>query len=102
MASRLDLQNKLEKILGSRNVYYQPPESVKMEYPAIVYSKKRPDGKYANNKIYMLTKCYELILIDRKPDNVIADILPMEFELCSYDRTYKSDNLYHDVLTLYY
>ena len=27
MGSRLELQNLLESILGSRNVYYQPPES---------------------------------------------------------------------------
>ena len=38
MANRLDLQALLEDLLGSRNVYYQPPESVKMNYPAIVYA----------------------------------------------------------------
>ena len=37
MGTRLELQSKLEEILGSRQVYYQPPETVKMEYPAIVY-----------------------------------------------------------------
>ena len=70
MASRLELQTKLEELLGSRNVYYQPPESVKMEYPAIRYSKKKPDTKYANNKVYMKTNCYEIIVISRKPDEV--------------------------------
>ena len=39
MKTRLELQNKLEELLGFRHVYYQPPESVKMEYPAIRYSK---------------------------------------------------------------
>ena len=38
MANRLDLQALLEDLLGSRNVYYQPPESDKMNYPAIVYA----------------------------------------------------------------
>lgn len=38
MASRLNLQTFLEEILESRNVYFQPPESVKMKYPAIVYA----------------------------------------------------------------
>ena len=38
MGTRLELQNKLEELLGSRHVYFQPPESVKMEYPAIKYS----------------------------------------------------------------
>ena len=39
MGTRIELQSKLEELLGSRQVYYQPPETVKMEYPAIVYSK---------------------------------------------------------------
>lgn len=38
MASRLDLQTFLEELLESKNVYFQPPESVKMKYPAIVYA----------------------------------------------------------------
>ena len=34
---RLELHEILCTILGSRNVYFQPPESIKMNYPAIVY-----------------------------------------------------------------
>ena len=34
---RNDLQKLLVEVLGSKNVYFQPPESVKMKYPAIVY-----------------------------------------------------------------
>ena len=49
MASRPELQTKLEELLGNRNVYYQPPESVKIEYPAIVYSKIRIDTRSADN-----------------------------------------------------
>lgn len=101
MASRLELQAKLEELLGSKNVYYQPPESLKMEYPAIVYSKSRIDKKAANDAAYLLTKGYEIIVIDRKPDNPVIDKL-LELPMCSYDRHYKSDNLNHDVLTLYY
>ena len=41
MADRLDLQGLLEELLESRNVYYKPPESIKMQYPAIRYSKKK-------------------------------------------------------------
>ena len=37
MASRLELQDTLETILESRNVYFNPPESIKMNYPAIIY-----------------------------------------------------------------
>ena len=101
MASRLELQEKLEELLGSKSVYYQPPESVKMEYPAIRYSKSRIDVKRADNSIYSKNIRYELIVIDRKPDNPVIDKL-LELPYCSYDRAYKADNLNHDVLTIYW
>lgn len=99
--SRLTLQNKLEEILGSRNVYYQPPESMKIEYPAIIYSKNNIEIKYANNNLYFKKNRYEIIVIDRKPDNPVIDKI-LELELSSFDRHYISENLNHDVLTLYF
>ena len=101
MASRIELQEKLEELLGSSNVYYQPPASVKMEYPAIRYSRKDVDKKSADNAAYTLTNCYEIIVIDSKPDNKVIEKL-LSLPMCSYDRPYKSDNLNHDVLTLYF
>lgn len=101
MASRLELQTKLEELLGSRNVYYQPPESIKMTYPAIVYSKAKIDTRVANNKKYNTIARYDITVIDRLPDNPVIMKL-LELPYCSYDRQYKSDNLNHDVLTLYY
>lgn len=101
MSNRTNLQADLERILGSRNVYYQPPESVKINYPAIIYSCSDIDVRHANDKTYMMTRRYEIIVIDKKPDNSVIDTL-LQLPLCSYDRHYVSDNLYHDVLTLYY
>ena len=101
MASRLELQTKLEELLGSRNVYYQPPESISMNYPAIVYSRDEIDKKSANNSTYLLTNRYEVIVIDRLPDNPVIKKL-MQLQMCNYERGYKNDNLNHDVLTLYY
>lgn len=100
MASRLELHEILCELLGSRNVYYQPPESVKMDYPCIRYSKSKIDTKYADNKKYISKTCYEIIVIDRMPDNAVIDKL-LELPYCSYERTYPSDNLNHDVLTIY-
>ena len=101
MASRNELQKELEKLLGSRHVYYQAPESIKMEYPAIRYSRSDIDTKFANNKMYMRKNKYEIIVIDRRPDNAVIDEL-LKLPMCTYDRPYTADNLYHDVLTLYY
>lgn len=101
MASRLSLQSTLEKLLKSSNVYYQPPASVSMKYPAIVYSKSKITGKYADGRSYLLDTAYELIVIDMKPDNkVITELLKLPY--CSHDRHYVSNNLHHDVLTIYY
>lgn len=101
MASRFELQLLLEDLLGSENVYYQPPESLKMNYPAIVYSKSNIRSRFANDAGYSHLKSYSITVIDKMPDNSVIDKL-MRLPYCSYDRQYKSDNLNHDVLTLYF
>lgn len=101
MASRLDLQSKLEELLGNRNVYYQPPASLKMSYPAIRYDKSNISSRHANNAKYSNFTQYELIVIDKHPDNKVIDKI-LELPLSSYERHYTADNLHHDVITIYY
>lgn len=101
MGQRVKLQQILEEILGSKNVYYQPPENVRMNYPAIRYSKESIDSKFANNSKYINTKRYQITLIDRRPDNSAIDKI-LNLPLSSYDRHFISDNLHHDVITIYY
>lgn len=101
MADRIELHSLLQELLGSSNVYYQPPESIKMQYDAIRYSKKNIMTRHANDGKYMMRDCYELIVISRMPDQpVIKKLLALPY--CSYDRHYVVDNLNHDVLTIYY
>ena len=100
MLDRLDLHEKLCDILGTRNVYFQPPASVKMNYPAIVYSRSRINSIHANDAIYIHHPGYEVILIDKNPDSeYIEKILQLRY--CRFDRHYESDNLNHDVFTIY-
>ena len=101
MADRLDLQGLLEELLESRNVYYQSPESVKMQYPAIRYSKKKIESVHADDSKYLMRDCYELIVISRTPDHPVIEKLIL-LPYCSFDRHYVVDNLNHDVFTLYY
>ena len=101
MATRVDLQNALEELLGSRNVYYQPPESLKMNYPAIVYARKTIDNSYANNSVYKQNYAYEITVIDKNPDSEIVNKVS-KLPTCRFDRHFKSDNLNHDIFTLYY
>lgn len=101
MGTRLELQSKLEELLESRHVYYQPPSTVKIEYPAIIYSKSKIDKDNANDTAYRLTTRYDVIVVDKHPDNAVIQKLLM-LPYCSYDRHYTSDNLNHDSLTLYF
>ena len=101
MASRLDLQSKLEELLGSNEVYYKPPKNTMMRYPAIRYNLQNIVLNRADDSSYTKRNCYEVIVIDKKPDNpVISKLLDLPY--CSYDRPYIADNLYHDILTLYW
>lgn len=101
MGTRIQLQSKLEELLGSKNVYYQSPPSTGMKYPSILYSKGGIITKKANNSTYSMNTRYEIIVIDRRPDHPVIKKL-LELPYCSYDRQYKTDNLYHDSLTLYF
>ncbi len=102
MASRLTLQTKFEEILGSRNVYFQPPSTVKMQYDAIRYELANKDLKRANNKVYRMTNQYDGVVITTDPDTTIPDTILNHFEMCSFGRPYKADNLNHYPFTLYY
>lgn len=101
MASRLNLQTMLEKLLGSRNVYYQPPASFQMNYDAIVYSRKKIDNTFANNSVYKQDNAYEVIVIYEDPDSDLPNKIS-RLPKCRFDRHYEADNLNHDVFTLYF
>lgn len=101
MADRKTLQTILENILGSREVYYNPPESIKMSYPAIVYSKEQLDSKFANDGKYLNNTSYSITLMSRIPDDPIAKKI-LNLPLTSYNKTFVSENLYHEIITIYY
>lgn len=95
------LQKILEDIMQSKNVYYQPPANVKLKFPCIVYRKSKIKTMRADNRFYGKTDEYELTHISKTvDDDVILKIL--ELEMCTHDRRYTHDNLYHDVFSLYY
>lgn len=101
MGSRLELQAELERLLGSRNVYYQPPSSMQMKYDAIVYSRSKIDNTFAGDTVYKQAKAYTVTVICEKPDSPVVDKVS-RLPMCKFDRHFVSDNLHHDVFTLYY
>ena len=101
MHKREALQVKLEQILGTNNVYFQPPESVKMHYPAIVYERDDIYSRSADNKNYTNVIKYVVTLIDKDPNSsIIYKILKLP--MCSFSRHFTNNNLNHDVFELYY
>lgn len=102
MPNRIELHNELTAILGTENVYFQPPESLKLKYPCIIYAKDGTNGNFADDKIYASHNRYTITVIDKDPDSSIADKLLGHFSMCSYNRRFSSDNLNHCVLSLYY
>lgn len=102
MANRIELQAIFEEILGSRNVYFNTPESVKMKYDAIRYELASKDIKRANNRLYLFTNCYDGVVITTDPDTTIPDAILSHFEMCSFGRPYIADNLNHYPFTLYF
>lgn len=98
---RLQLHEQLCDILGCRNVYFQPPESVKIKYPAIVYQIENIDQKFANDMTYNKDRAYLLMLIHSDPDNDIIEKLLFAFPKIRFDRTYDSDNMHYYVYVLY-
>lgn len=100
MASRIDLHNEL---LGfSNNVYYQPPENIKIKYPCIIYNKKIPDVKKADNKTYMLTNRYEITYVTKDVENTVCDDILNHFEMISPVNYFVTEGLYHYIFNLYY
>ena len=98
--TRLELHKIFQQIFENNNIYYQPPENIKIEYPALIYTKDNINIKYANNRSYIMKDRYMITIIDKRPDNqAIKKILNLEN--ASYNRHYVSNGLNHDVLTIY-
>lgn len=101
MNRRIEFHDILCEILESRNVYFQPPESIKMKYPAIVYSISDISNSFADNGVYNQRTLYEVTVIDKNPDNETIYKLS-KMPGCHYNRRFLNDNLNHDVFLIYY
>ena len=102
MGDRYELHEELCEVLGSRNVYFQTPENVKMQYDAIRYSLGGKDLVRANNGVYRIINRYDGVVITRDPDTDIPDKLITRFRMFSLGTPYTADSLNHYPFTLYY
>lgn len=102
MNRRIELQSKLEGILGTNQVYFQPPASVKILYPCFVYRIGSGDAKYANNMAYSYVNSYDVLYITKRPDLDMIDQVLRELPMCRLNNTYCSEGLNHYAFTLYF
>lgn len=98
---RPELGEYLREKTGIRNTYFNPPSSIHMTYPCIVYTRDEIEPMYADNNVYGLNYRYELTLIDQNPDNEYVEKLAL-LPQCRFSRHFLSDNLSHDVFVIYY
>jgi hypothetical protein len=101
MEKRLIFQALLEGLLGSRNVYFQPPTNVVMRYPAIVYNRDYQSVFFADNRPYHRRLRYQVTVIDPDPDSLIPDRVA-ELPLTTLVRHFTLDQLNHDIYDVYF
>lgn len=108
MRTRLELHEKLLDIIvelsirereGSGHLYFQPPETVKIIYPAVVYSLLGMPIQHADNIPYKRAKQYQITAIDKDPDSSLPDKIA-ELPSVRFDRFFTSENLNHWVFTI--
>lgn len=100
MTTRLELHNQLLKF--SDNVYYQPPSTIRMRFPCIVYNKSDVKRLYSNDGMYSRKQQYQITVISPDPDSLTAEELETHFEYCKITNYLNVDNLHNTHLTIYY
>ncbi len=100
------LSTKLRMIMNpddpsAANVYFQPPESLKMEYPCIVYELEGVQVRKADDGPYSIHDRYQVTFIRHEPDSpVIRELLGLPFS--SFSRHFATSGLNHDVFVIYH
>lgn len=98
---QLQIQSLLEGLLGSTNVYFQPPAGVQMKYPAIVYERDAAVTRFADNAPYRYTKRYSVKHIGMDPNSPVPDKLA-HLPMSLFERHFTAGNLHHDIFNIYF
>lgn len=99
---RVELHKKFKAVPGVCEAYFQPPASVKMRYPCIVYHRDGGNTRFADDRPYRFERRYTGTVIDPNPDSSILDYICQTFPKCIADRHWTSQNLNHDTFTIYW
>lgn len=84
----------------TNNVFFQPPENVRLTFPCIVYARVQVATNHADNTPYQRTKRYLVTVMDHDPDSPLPDLvggLPGS----SFVQHFTKDNLNHDIYNIH-
>lgn len=105
----MDLPSKTDRLIAKcknirtvKHVYFEPPETIRMEYPCIRIKRSTMKSTYASNRTYKIDDRYQLVYITREPDSEVVHDILWEFENIRHDNSAVADNLHHDYYTLYF
>lgn len=115
MERRHELQKILEDIMlraypdkfpdmtgpSKYHVYFQPADSLAMEYPCIRYQRDALTQIHANNDPYHQTKRYMITILDRSADSPIFDLVA-GLRMTRFVSHNRADGIHHDVFTTSY
>lgn len=100
--SQKDLDDILLELLGEGvHRYFQPPPSLQIKYPCVVYEISSGNSQYADNHLYIYENRYTLTYLTRHANDSNNEKI-QTLQKCRFDRRYCSNGLYHNVYDLYF
>lgn len=99
MGSRLELHELLIAI--TPRVYFQPPPTIQLQYPCIIYRRDDTKIDYADDVKYKHHIRYQVTVVAKDPDSTIGPAVE-QFDYCEFTRFYTADTLNHDVYNLFF
>lgn len=83
--------------------YYDPPASIRMTYPCVIFHLSDQDVIYADNQAYLSRLRWDVTIVDPVSTNGEIYIMEMiQLPMCRFGRHYVADNLHHYTFSLYY
>lgn len=93
--------HEILKSLNSKDLYFQPPNNCKIDYPCIIYEIDSIDSDFADDRMYRNKRKYKVTLIDRDPDTELIDKI-LNIPMCYFVTHFVVNNLHHYIFNIYY
>ena len=100
MDQRLLFHSKLSSVLPGVALFFSKPPDTELVYPCVIYTRSRAKALHANGKKYSVRPMFTCVLMTNLPDDHLFNILE-NMSLSTHDRSYLSDDINHDVFTIY-